>query len=223
VFGEDYVLVTCEGVVSNTDKRLHFVRHGNRYIEAGRPYLIKPTQDVDALSFRNVTIEGNTPVKKWNGSALVNDGSAKMSDKRFDVNVNDGEYTFKGVYMRTTLPENSYIVQGTGSGNGLYRVGAAPAGSTYKIGGYRAFFYPESGSHSDSMLAYFVTDLTEGGQNDAGEITGVISIDADGGISELPANSGVYTVSGQKVGDNPLKFNTAAPGLYIINGKKYIK
>ena len=225
VFGEDYVLVTCEGVVSNTDKRLHFVRHGNRYIEAGRPYLIKPTQDVDALSFRNVTIEGNTPVKKWNGSALVNDGSAKMSDKRFDVNVNDGEYTFKGVYMRTTLPENSYIVQGTGSGNGLYRVGAAPAGSTYKIGGYRAFFYPEpeSGSSSDSMLAYFVTDLTEKGQNDAGEITGVISIDVDGGISELPANSGVYTVSGQKVGDNPLKFNTAAPGLYIINGKKYIK
>ena len=225
VFGNDYVLVTCEGIVSNSDKRLHFVRHGNTYLEAGRPYLIKPSKNVTSLSFRNVSIEGDLFIKEWDDTnkEMVDGSVKKPTTARFDVNVNDGEYTFKGVYMRTTLPENSYIVQGTGSGNGLYRVGAAPAGSTYKIGGYRAFFYPESGSRSDSMLAYFVTDLTEGGQNDAGEITGVISIDADGGISKIPANSGVYTVSGQKVGDNPLKFNTAAPGLYIINGKKYIK
>lgn len=225
VFGEGYVLVTCEGIVSNSDKRLHFVRHGNTYLEAGRPYFIKPTKDVTALSFRNVTIEGGTKVGEnaEGGVNYVQRNTSMVDRDRFNVNVNSNEFTFMGTYMRTTTPEGSYVMATVGEENGLHRVGAAAAGQALKIGGYRSFFKANTSSPM-SLLAYFVSDFSEGGnEGDGGEITGVISVDADGNINEVPADAGVYNISGQKIGDSPLDFNHAANGIYIINGKKYIK
>lgn len=221
------MLVTCEGVVSNVDRRLHFIRHGNTYIEAGRPYLIKPSKDVECLSFRNVTIEGGTVIKEWDSeNKEMKDGSIKVPDReRFFVDVNDNEYKFKGVYMRTTVPTASYITSGTGDNNGLHRVGAAASGYVNKIGGYRAFFEPvASVAQGQSLLvAFSITDFIDGDQVDGGLPTGIISVDEDGSIREVPVNAGVYTISGQKISNNPLDLNSAASGLYIINGKKYIK
>jgi hypothetical protein len=79
VFGNDYVLVTCEGIVSNSDKRLHFVRHGNTYLEAGRPYLIKPSKNVTSLSFRNVSIEGDLFIKEWDDTNKAEKDAAKRA------------------------------------------------------------------------------------------------------------------------------------------------
>ena len=225
VFGEGYVLVTCEGIVSNSDKRLHFVRHGNTYLEAGRPYFIKPTKDVTALSFRNVTIEGGTKVGENEEDGVNYDqrNTLMVDRERFNVNVNSNEFTFMGTYMRTTTPEGSYVMATVGGENGLHRVGAAAEGQALKIGGYRSFFKANTSSPM-SLLAYFVSDFSEGGtEGNGGDITGIISIDADGNIDEVPVDAGVYNVSGQKIGDSPLDFNHAANGIYIINGKKYIK
>ena len=226
VFGENYILVTCEGIVSNSDKRLHFVRHGNTYLEAGRPYFIKPSKEVTALSFRNVTIEGGTKVgENTEGGVDYPQKDVDMVDRqRFNVNVNSGEFTFMGTYMRTTVPEGSYIMATVGDDNGLHKVGAAEAGQVLKIGGYRSFFKASEASSGQSLLAYFVSDYSEGGtEGGGGDITGIMSVDADGNIDEIPVNAGVYSISGQKVGDNPLEFNNATKGVYIINGKKYIK
>ena len=226
VFGENYILVTCEGIVSDSDKRLHFVRHGNTYLEAGRPYFIKPSQDVTALSFRNVTIEGGTKVgENTEGGVDYPQKDVDMVDRqRFNVNVNSGEFTFMGTYMRTTVPEGSYIMATVGDDNGLHKVGAAEPGQVLKIGGYRSFFKANEASSGQSLLAYFVSDYSEGGtEGGGGDITGIMSVDADGNIDEIPVNAGVYSISGQKVGDNPLEFNNATKGVYIINGKKYIK
>lgn len=225
VFGDDYVLVTCDGVVSNSDQRLHFVRHGNTYLEAGRPYFIKPSKAVTALSFRNVTIEGGTKVGENEvGGVNYDQRNVSVVDReRFNVNVNTNEFTFMGTYMRTTVPEGSYIMATVGDNNGLHRVGAAEAGQVLKIGGYRSFFKANT-NNTQSLLAYFVSDYSEGGTEGNGDdITGVISVDAVGNIDEVPVDAGVYNVSGQKVGDSPLDFNKATNGVYIINGKKYIK
>ena len=217
VFGDNYILVTCDGV-TGTDDRLHFIRHANQYIEAGRPYLIKPSKS-GTMAFRNVTIEGATNIKKWDGSALVNDGSLHMNDTaRFKVDVN-GEYTFKGVYKKTPISQNAYMIAGTGDNNGLH-----PTSNAGAIGGYRAFFEPTSPAVAQNTLkAYFVTDLTNRAEKVGDEPTGIFTISADGEISDVPTDAGVYTISGQKVSDNPMGFNTAAKGIYIINGKKYVK
>lgn len=219
VFGEGYVLVTCAGVVSDTDQRLHFIRHANQYIEAGRPYFIMPKQNVTALSFRNITVEGGTLVKKWNGSSALVDQTNKVPYMdRFFVNVNN-EYTFRGTYSYTKMNAGSYWLAGEGDNYGLH-----PTSKAAPIGGYRAFFQKDSGATGNSLLAYFISDYTQKGIAEGeGDVTGIISIDEDGSISTIPADSGVYTVSGQKISDNPLDFNSSAKGIYIINGKKYVK
>lgn len=212
VFGENYVLLTCDGV--NDKQELHFVRHANRYVEAGRPYLIKPTQDIESLTFHNVSIEGTATVKN-----LAGDSDIKVTDpSRFNVNVNDGEFTFKGTLMRTTLPEKSIFAKG----EGLY-ISNTPTAQA-KIGGYRAFFYKENDSSSPSLsMAFTYDDLTpEAVYGD--EPTGVIIVEGTtGSIREVSKSDAIYNVSGQKYSDNPLDLNGAPSGVYIIGGQTIIK
>ena len=219
VFGEGYELVTSEGVVSDENPELKFVRHAHAYIEAGRPYFIKPKQN-GVFSFRNVTIEG--------GNLSMEGGSTKVTDlTRFNVNVNREEYIFKGTYMRETMPEGSFFMY-AGDGeheNGLYRYTTAS-----KIGGYRAYFNYPGGSKTNPksvgnavFFEFKIEDRTKMTALPDEDPTEVIAISSDGSYDIMPKNAGIYTVDGQKVSDNPLDFNTLPSGLYVINGKKYIK
>jgi hypothetical protein len=171
------------------------------------------------FSFRNVTIEGNTNVLKWNGTALVSDAGKKVTDtSRFNLDINDNEFVFKGTYMRETVPQGSYFLYSDASHeNGLYRYN-----EDLKIGGYRAYFQKQTAnpgaSLSTSINVYEIMVVEEDG-----EVTEVLSVAEDGTINSLPKNAGVYTVNGQKVSDSPLDLKSLPSGLYIINGKKYIK
>ena len=212
VFGTDYVLVTCDGLYEDT-KDLLFVRHANRYVEAGRPYLLKPTES-GVFSFRNVTIEGGQNVNTYGGSV-----NKLPNPTRFNLGVNDNEFVFKGTYMRETVPAGSYFVYSDAShGDALYRYS-----SDLKIGGYRAYFQKQTlnpaASLSNQLNVLDVMFLVE----DSGEVTEVLAISEDGTVNSLPKNAGVYTVDGQKVSDSTLDLKTLPSGLYIINGKKYIK
>ena len=219
VFGDSYVLVTSEGVVSNEHPDLKFVRHANQYIEAGRPYFIKPSQ-AGVFSFRNVTIEG--------AQLSMEGGSVKATDHdRFNVNVNNSEYTFKGTYMRETMPKGSFFMyEGDETHeNGLYRYNAAD-----KIGGYRAYFNKTGGDTTNPnpmgealFLAFKIEDMTNKTTQTEGEPTEVIAITSEGDFDIMSSKTGIYTLDGQKVSDNPLDFNTLPSGIYIINGKKYIR
>lgn len=210
VFGGNYVLLTCDGV--NDEQQLHFVRHANRYVEAGRPYLIKPTQNIASLTFHNVSIEGTTSVNKLAG------GTTTVTDpSRFDVDVN-GEYTFMGTLYRTNLPQNSIF---TNNGDGLYISTTATNG---KIGGYRAFFKKKDVLSSTSLnLAFSYDDLTpEGVETDTP--TGVIIVNGTtGSIHEVSKSDAIYNISGQKYSNNPLDLNGAPSGVYIVGGQTIIK
>lgn len=211
VFGEDYVLLTCDGV--NANNQLHFVRHANRYVEAARPYLIKPSQNLTKLTFNHVTIEGTETVAK------LSSGTTPLTNpERFNVDVN-GEYTFKGTLYRTTLPKNSIF---TNNGEGLYISTTETANA--RIGGYRAFFYKEDTPTPSSLsLAFTYEDLTpEGIENDTP--TGVILVEGStGNIREVRRNDAIYTVNGQKYSDNPLDLNNAPSGVYIVGGQTIVK
>ena len=58
---------------------------------------------------------------------------------------------------------------------------------------------------------------------DNGETTGIedLIIDADGQL--MPANGKGYNINGQLVSEDANSFQSLPSGIYIINGKKYIK
>lgn len=206
VFGDRYAVVTCDGV-TGPDDVLHFVRHGNAYIEAGRPYLVKPSQDC-TLQFRNVTIEGGESI-----STLAGDTKLVTDPTRFDVDINNGEFTFKGIYMRETMPALSYFAKE----DGLYRYNADT-----KIGGYRAYFKNNQQQQAGAKaLSFMIEDLYD--MEEEGEVaTGIMLVDS-GILTVMPADADVYNINGQKVGTGASAVNNAPRGIYLINGKKIVK
>ncbi len=219
VFGDEYQLVASVGVISDVNPTLKFIRHAHAYIEAGRPYFVKPSKP-GVFSFRNVTIEG--------GNLSMEGGSTKVTDlTRFNVNVNREEYIFKGTYMRETMPAGSFFMyEGDAEhSNGLYKYTVAD-----KIGGYRAYFNKPNGDTTKPsgiptalFLDFNIEDYSNAAGVEPSVPTEVIAITPDGDFDIMPKNTGIYTIDGQKVSDNPLDFNNIAHGAYIINGKKYIK
>ncbi|MBQ9237248.1 MAG: hypothetical protein IJ183_04970 [Prevotella sp.] len=213
VFGDNYMVLTCDGVTA--DKKLHFVRHAHQFIEAGRPYLIKPSKN-GTFSFQNVTVEGGETITSLSGS------TKRVTDlSRFNVDVNDGEFIFKGTYMRETLPQYSYFAKN----DGLYR-STTPTASA-KIGGYRAYFQLQEDSQepalSQNALAIEFEDFTPDAV-ESGEATGVIIVNTkNGGIKTVRKSDAIYTVNGQKYSDNPLDLNNAPSGVYIIGGHTIVK
>ena len=203
VFGEGYILLTCDGVTDN--RELHFVRHANRYIEAGRPYLIKPMQD-GTFSFKNVTVEGAETVTTLAGA------SVRMTDPlRFNVDV-----------KRETIPQYSYYAKG----EGLYK-STTPTASG-KIGGYRAYFQLQEDNAGGetpviNSLSFTFEDLTPNAVEKTG--TGLIIIDEKNDKIQLIRNdsNSVYNINGQKMGEGASFLQNARKGIYIIDGRKYIK
>lgn len=208
VFGDDYAVVTCDGV--NEDGALHFVRHANTYMEAGRPYLVKPSQDGE-FSFRNVTIGGDETVTKLDNSTV------RMTDpSRFDVDINGGEYTFKGIYMRETMPRLSFFAMD----DGLYCYS-----KDAKIGGYRSYFHYNSVSDAGAKaMNFIIEDLYDGSEEAENTATGMMLVDGEGEtVGFMPSDAVVYDVKGRSVGIGAKAFNAAPHGVYMINGKKIVK
>ena len=205
VFGDDYAVVTCDGLTE--DDVLHFVRHANSYMEAGRPYLVKPSKS-GTMSFRNVTIEGDVDL-----TTLAGDTKLVTDPSRFDVDIDNGEYTFKGIYMRETMPKLSYFAKD----DGLYRYS-----EDTKIGGYRAYFRKNTtASAGAKAMTFYVEDLYD--MNEEGDIpTGVLLIEDDK-VSVVAADVDTYNVNGQKIGSGADALNNAPHGVYIVNGRKLVK
>lgn len=221
VFGDDYMLVTCDGVYTYKDNsgnkvvtdEILFTRHANGYVEAGRPYLVKPSKDDGTFTFKNVSIEGAESVTDYNGVVY-----RVPNPTRFTVGINNEEFIFKGVYMRETMPRGSYFVYNGDAEhpNGLYRYNADA-----KIGGYRAYFQLQSGRPEAALMSSFSIRDVKFAEADIE--TGILAINKDGSVTEIPRNAGIYTIDGQKLSDNPLDFNKLPSGIYIVDGKKYVK
>lgn len=201
LFGKKYVLVTCDGV--NSKGQLQFTRHANGYIEAGRPYLIKPTETVNVLQFNNVSIEANDKTTTLSGEAKIIDPA------RFDVTVED--YTFKGFYTSHSMPKGSVYA----SNEGLYSY----SGESGTLGGYRALFYlPEPSSAK--AFTFTINDLTKFDKNET--TTGIIYVD-NNEINTFKSNSAIYTLDGKKLGKGADALNRLPRGIYIIDGQKIVK
>ena len=179
--------------------KAYFVRHAYNTIVAGKPFLIKPTKEVtsintaDATDYPYVTIE-NTKPDNWCES---------------------NGYVWTSSYNTMDIAKNDYFI---GASDGKFKAYSANSG---KVKGFRGFLKANlSAGAKPRMLSISTSSITDG--ND-GETTGIedLIITTDGKL--MPANSRVYNINGQLVSEDASNFQSLPSGIYIINGKKYIK
>ena len=181
--------------------KVYFVRHAYNTIVAGKPFLIKPTKDVTSINtaeipdYPYVTIE-NTKPDDWctgNGYTWASSYSNDMTVQVGDGFISNQDGTFKNF------------------------VGAS--GTLKGFRGYLKRLDTQTGA-KPIMLQVVNSSNVDG---DNGETTGIedLIIDADGQL--MPANGKVYNINGQLVSEDANSFQSLPSGIYIINGKKYIK
>ena len=181
--------------------KVYFVRHAYNTIVAGKPFLIKPTKEVTSINtaevtaYPYVTIE-NTEPADWctgNGYTWASSYSNVMTVQEGDGFISNQDGTFKNF------------------------IGAS--GTLKGFRGYLKRLGTQTGAKP--MMLQVVNSSNVDGNN--GETTGIedLIIDADGQL--MPANGKVYNINGQLVSENANSFQSLPSGIYIINGKKYIK
>lgn len=182
--------------------KVFFVRHAYNTIVAGKPFLIKPSKDVESINTANVkdypyvTIE-NTEPADWctgNGYTWASSYSNNMTVKEGDGFISNKDGSFKN------------FVGDSGTLKGF-------RGYLKRLGNTQAGAKP--------MMLQVVSSSNIDGDN--GETTGIedLIIDADGQL--MPTNGKVYNINGQLVSEDANSFQSLPSGIYIINGKKYIK
>lgn len=206
IFGETYSATAPQGTqILYFDRvegnKVYFVRHAYNTIVAGKPFLIKPTKEVTSINtadveeYPYVTIE-NTKPADWcsdNGYTWASSYSNNMTVKEGDGFISNKDGSFKNF------------------------VGAS--GTLKGFRGYLKRLNTQTGAKP--MMLQVVNSSNVDGNN--GETTGIedLIIDADGQL--MPANGKVYNINGQLVSEDANSFQSLPSGIYIINGKKYIK
>lgn len=180
--------------------KVYFVRHAYNTIVAGKPFLIKPTKDVTSINtaeipdYPYVTIE-NTKPEDW----CTGNGYTWASSYSYGMTVKEGD--------------------GFISKDGLFKNFVGESGTLKGFRGYLKRLGTQTGA-KPIMLQVVNSSNVDG---DNGETTGIedLIIDADGQL--MPANGKVYNINGQLVSEDANSFQSLPSGIYIINGKKYIK
>lgn len=204
IFGPAYSATAKEGTqILYFDhvegSKAYFVRHAYNTIVAGKPFLIKPTKDVESINtadvtdYPYVTIENTTP----------------------DAWCESNGYVWTSSYNTMKIAKNDYFI---GASDGKFKAYSAASGT---VKGFRGFLKANLPAGAKPvMLSISTSSITDG--ND-GETTGIedLIITTDGEL--MPANSRVYNINGQLVSEDASSFQSLPSGIYIINGKKYIK
>lgn len=203
IFGPAYSATAKEGTqILYFDhiegNKAYFVRHAYNTIVAGKPFLIKPTKDVESINtadvtdYPYVTIENTTP----------------------DAWCESNGYVWTSSYNTMDIAKNDYFI---GASDGKFKAYSADSGT---VKGFRGFLKANTAGAKPVMLSISTSSITDG--ND-GETTGIedLIITTDGEL--MPANSRVYNINGQLVSEDASSFQSLPSGIYIINGKKYIK
>ena len=181
--------------------KVWFVRHAYNTIVANKPFLIKPTKDVngintaDCAEYPYVIIEApkdGKPAAWCEGSGYS--WVSGYNNKEMIVSNGDGFIATDGSFMTYT-------------------------GSPAPLKGFRGYLKKDSGT------AAKILSVGVGSNVDSDNTTTLIDnliIDNDANASQGISDGKVYNINGQVVG-NGKSLNTLPSGVYIINGKKYIK
>ena len=212
VFGDGTMVVLMKEI-DTSNKKVMFIEHANQDIIAGYPYLIFPTDKADnnkenhdpipGITTRATFGEANSPLFSVGTDGNTYPGAAMQSDA----------LVFKGTFTKTMLNEGSYVVTNNGV---LSRI---PKDET-EIKPYRSYIYfnrQTAGAKAISLQSMNVN----GFENDEDNTTGIENLLFESGI--LTHSADVYSIDGQLVRSKALNFNGLPKGVYIVNGKKYVK
>lgn len=213
VFGDGTMVVLMKNI-DTSNKKVMFIEHANQDIIAGYPYLIFPTNKADndktdhsvinSITTRATFGEADSPL-----FSVGTDGNTYPVAKSMQSDA----LVFKGTFTNTTLNEGSYVVTNKGVLSRILK-------NRMKIKPYRSYIYfnrVTAGAKAISLQNMNVN----GFENDEDNTTGIENLLFESGI--LTHSADVYSIDGQLVRSKALNFNGLPKGVYIVNGKKYVK
>lgn len=181
--------------------KVWFVRHAYNTIVANKPFLIKPTKDVNGINTADCTEypyviieapEDGKPAAWCAGSGYS--WVSGYNNNEMMVGNGDGFIAKDGSFMTYT-------------------------GSPAPLKGFRGYLKKDSGTAAKILSVGVGSNVDS--DNTVTFIDNLI-IDNDANASQGIGDGKVYNINGQVVG-NGKSLNTLPSGVYIINGKKYIK
>lgn len=213
VFGDGTMVVLMNNI-DTSNKKVMFIEHANQDIIAGYPYLIFPTKKDDNVKTDHSEINGITTRATF-GEADSPLFSVGTDGKTYLVAepMQSDALVFKGTFTNSTLNEGSYVVTNKGV---LSRIPK----DRMKIKPYRSYIYfnrETAGAKAISLQNMNVN----GFENEEDNTTGIENLLFESGI--LTHSADVYSIDGQLVRSKALNFNGLPKGVYIVNGKKYVK
>lgn len=213
VFGDGTMVVLMKNI-DTLNKKVMFIEHVNQDIIAGYPYLIFPTKKDDKGKTNHDPIPGITTRATF-GEANSPLFSVGTDGKTYLVAepMQSDALVFKGTFTNSTLNEGSYVVTNKGVLSRITKEGM-------KIKPYRSYIYfnrETAGAKAISLQNMNVN----GFENEEDNTTGIENLLFESGI--LTHSADVYSIDGQLVRSKALNFNGLPKGVYIVNGKKYVK
>lgn len=213
VFG-DGTMVVLMNYIDTSNKKVMFIEHANQDIIAGYPYLIFPTDKTDNDKTKHPVINSITTHATFGEAdsplfSVGTDGNTYPSAEPMQSDA----LVFKGTFTNATLKEGSYVVTNKGVLSRIPKDGM-------KIKPYRSYIYfnrETAGAKAISLQNMNVN----GFENDEDNTTGIENLLFESGI--LTHSADVYSIDGQLVRSKALNFNGLPKGVYIVNGKKYVK
>lgn len=213
VFG-DGTMVVLMNYIDTSNKKVMFIEHANQDIIAGYPYLIFPTNKADNDKTNHDPIPGITTRATFGEakSPLFSVGTDGKTYPYAEPTQSDA-LVFKGTFTNTTLNEGSYVVTNKGV---LSRI----PNDGMKIKPYRSYIY--FNRKTAGAKAILLQDMNVNGfENDEDNTTGIENLLFESGI--LTHSADVYSIDGQLVRSKVNNLNGLPKGVYIVNGKKYVK
>lgn len=213
VFGDGTMVVLMRNI-ETSNKKVIFIEHANQDIIAGYPYLIFPTDKknkkdnsvIDHITTRATFGEADSPLFSVGTDGNTYPAGAEMQSDAL---------VFKGTFTNTKLTEGSYVVTNNGV---LSRIPKDKDGMNIKP--YRSYIY--FNRQTAGAKAILLQNMNVNGfENDEDNTTGIENLLFESGI--LTHSADVYSIDGQLVRSKALNFNGLPKGVYIVNGKKYVK
>lgn len=213
VFGDGTMVVLMKNI-DTSKKKVMFIEHVNQDIIAGYPYLIFPTKKDDNVKTDHSEINGITTRATFGeaDSPLFSVGTDGKTNLVAEPMQSDA-LVFKGTFTNSTLNEGSYVVTNKGV---LSRIPK----DEMPIKPYRSYIYFNRVSAGAKAISLQNMNVN-GFENEEDNTTGIENLLFESGI--LTHSADVYSIDGQLVRSKALNFNGLPKGVYIVNGKKYVK
>ena len=179
-----------------------FVRHAYNNIVAGKPFLIKPAQDVASINtaevtdYPYVTIENTQPAEwcKGNGYVWMSSYNNAMTVQAGDCFISNNDGSFKNF--------------------------VGESGTLKGFRGYLKHIGTNGVSEAKKLTVGMGSNVTS---DETSAIDGIL-IDGDMPADSVTAADGkVYNLNGQVVATSYRQFQALPGGVYVVNGKKVVK